>query len=202
MIGRTDYHNVSGTRCATDFVELPSVLMEHFASSPSVLALMSPAQNIPSSTPAALQSIHQPFLALDTHTQILMATLDQVYHSPIVNSPGFSSTTEFAKLQDSIGVVPSVRGTAWQTQFSHLYGYGATYYSYLFDRAIASKVWRTLFKENPLDREMGERYKREVLQFGGGKDPWEMVGRVIGDEGVMAGDMKAMETVGKWGIDE
>lgn len=202
MIGRTDHHNVSGTRCPTDFVELPSVLMEHFATSPPVMALMSPSQNISSFTPTSLQPSQPPFSALDTNTQILMATLDQVYHSPIAHSPNFSTTSELAKLQDSIGVIPSVRGTAWQTQFSHLFGYGATYYSYLFDRAIANKVWRTLFKGDPLNREMGERYKNEVLKFGGGKDPWEMVGRVIGDEEIVAGDMKAMETVGKWGINE
>ena len=29
MIGRTELHNLSGTRCATDFVEIPSVLMDH-----------------------------------------------------------------------------------------------------------------------------------------------------------------------------
>ena len=37
MIGRTELHNLSGTRCATDFVELPSVLMESFSKDPRVI---------------------------------------------------------------------------------------------------------------------------------------------------------------------
>ena len=76
--------------------------------------------------------------------------------------------------------------------------YGATYYSYLFDRAIAKKVWSTLFKDAPLTREGGEKFRNEVLRNGGGKDPWEMVAEVVGDESLAKGDWNAMEKVGKW----
>lgn len=118
-----------------------------------------------------------------------------------------------------------MRGTAWQTQFGHLYGYGATYYSYLFDRAIAGKIWSSLFArgrtnsnnaaaadsnnaaaaaaEDILSREGGEAFKEKVLKWGGGRDPWEMVGDVIGGaegEQVARGDEKAMELVGRWMI--
>lgn len=206
MIGRTEYHNVSGTRCATDFVELPSILMEHFVKSPSVLALFAEHWETGKSLPPALfadhMSLQNSLAALETHGQIVMAMLDHQYHRL---SPGeaVDSTTVYTALQDGVGVIPAVEGTAWQTQFGHLYGYGATYYSYLFDRAIAGKVFSTLFAADPLSREAGESLKKSLLVWGGGRDPWEMVGEVVGGEegeAVARGDERAMELVGGWHI--
>lgn len=211
MIGRTEYHNVSGTRCATDFVELPSILMEHFVSSPEVLATFAThhatGDPLPRELMAAHLDIQRSLSSLETHGQIVMAILDQKYHSLSPNPRDldqFDSTRIYQDLQREIGVIDPVEGTAWQTQFGHLYGYGATYYSYLFDRAIAGKVWSTLFSSSPdgsLSREGGEVFKEKVLKWGGGRDPWEMVGDVVGGregELVSKGDGKAMGQVGKW----
>ncbi|KAL7424026.1 Mitochondrial intermediate peptidase [Cryptotrichosporon argae] len=212
MIGRTEFHNVSGTRCATDFVELPSILMEHFVSSPAVLSMF--ATHFESDEPLPLPllqahvGIQQSLAALETHGQIVMALLDQRYHSLRPGSPEythFDSTRVYHDLQNEVGVIPPAAGAAWQTQFGHLYGYGATYYSYLFDRAISGKVWASLFAADPLSREGGEVLKRKVLAFGGGRDPWEMVGDVVGGrEGaiVSRGDERAMAAVGGWTVKE
>lgn len=200
MIGRTEYQNVSGTRCATDFVELPSILMEHFLNSPVVLSLFDRDSTF---AIRHSRSHHEdPCLAIDTHTQILLAMLDQIYHSGAPIEQTFDSTTALAELYDARGLVPYVPGTAWQTQFGHLFGYGATYYSYLFDRAIASRVWRWLFLSNPLNRSTGEHYKQEILRYGGGKDPWEMVSLLLKSPELSSGDANAMAEVGRWRIED
>lgn len=200
MIGRTEYQNVSGTRCATDFVELPSILMEHFLNSPTVLSLFDLSGELP--VRQSGNNHEDPCKAIDTHTQILLAALDQRYHSPAVLSPNFDSTAALAQLYEARGLIPYVPGTSWQTQFGHLFGYGATYYSYLFDRAIASRVWRKLFAHDPLNRETGEKYKNEVLRYGGGRDPWKMVSALLDAPEMESGDAEAMAEVGRWKIED
>ncbi|CAJ0826912.1 3870_t:CDS:2 [Entrophospora sp. SA101] len=205
MIGRTDFHNVSGTRCPTDFVELPSILMEHFVYSPSVLSLF--AKHYETKEPLPLELIQHyskerlQFTAIETQSQIVMSLLDQLYHSSIVSresSPNFDTTSILANLQDTVGLFPSVPGTAWQTQFFHLFGYGAGYYSYLFCRTLAGKIWKDLFEKDPLSREAGERFKEELLKWGGSKDPWICIGRTLRDERIMNGDSKSVAIVGEW----
>uniref|UniRef100_A0A4W6D4U6 Mitochondrial intermediate peptidase n=1 Tax=Lates calcarifer TaxID=8187 RepID=A0A4W6D4U6_LATCA len=151
MLGRTRYQHVTGTRCATDFAEVPSILMEYFATDYRVISQ---------------------FARHYETGQIFYAVLDQIYHS----KPQNRSTTEILKeMQLKFYGLPYTPNTAWQLRFSHLIGYGAKYYSYLMSRAVASMVWRQCFIQDPLNRDMGERYRREMLAHGGAKEPMLMV---------------------------
>ncbi|KAI8602851.1 mitochondrial intermediate peptidase [Dissophora ornata] len=203
MIGRTDYHNVSGTRCPIDFVEIPSILMEHFLADPAVLGLFATHYQTGAPLPAGLLMAHQAnrstFQAIELHSQMSMAMLDQVYYSTIVGNPGFNSTKTMEDLQSLTGIVPPVPETAWQTRFGHLYGYGAGYYSYLFGRTVTGQIWDRIFRTSPTSRNAGERLRDHVLKWGGGKDPWECLGGLLEDERLMKGDQEAMRIVGDWG---
>ncbi|MBW0474077.1 hypothetical protein O181_013792 [Austropuccinia psidii MF-1] len=204
MIGQTDYHNVSGTRCPTDLVELPSILMEHFASCTSVLGLF--ARHYADDRPLDRKAFrdylaHQTnFKGLETNAQIVMAALDQHYHSDIASLDEFDSTVEYHKIQDRFGLLASVPEASWQTKFGHLHGYGAGYYSYLFDRVIAGKVWQEIFESKALSRESGEKYKEEVLAWGGGRESWEGIGKLLKDPIVEMGGLAAIDRVGSWGL--
>lgn len=203
MLGRTALHNVAGTRCATDWAELPSVLMEHFAKAPEVLGLFARHWETDEPLPMKLvtERMQQESLmeATETRAQILLSLLDQRYHSELPLSRDFSSTSVYQDIETKYGLLPPVQGTSWQGFFGHLFGYGATYYAYLFDRAIAAKVWKDVFEQDPLRRDAGERYKEEVLRWGGGRSGWKCLAGVLGKEELEEGGEKAMVEVGEWG---
>ena len=210
ILGRTSLQVVSGTRCPTDFAELPSVLMEYFASDPSVLALFArhweTGAPLPYEMVESLLEIQRRGQGLETETQILSSLLDQAYHSslPVNMDRGFDSTKVLFDVYDKYGSVREPRETNAQGFFGHLVVYGGTYYSYLFDRAIAGKIWKEVFRGGEdgggVDREAGERFKEEVLKWGGGRSGWACVSGVLGEERLKDGGKEAMEEVGQWGV--
>ncbi|KAJ4326762.1 Mitochondrial intermediate peptidase [Fusarium piperis] len=209
ILARTSFQNVSGTRCATDFAELPSTLMEHFAADPTVLSLFArhwrSDQPLPYELVAERARLTKRFEGIDTEHQIVLAMVDQAYHAPDVANPGFDSTAVFHDIKGRFAHGPQdPPNTCWQGFFGHLHSYGSTYYSYLFDRVLAERVWRVVFKAGDngaaISRENGERLKENLLKWGGGRDPWTCLAETLKDERLAPGDEKSMALVGSWGI--
>lgn len=222
ILGQTRLQSISGTRCATDFAELPSVLMEHFATAPSVLALY--ARHWRTDEPLSegmIRSMERDrtahgsiYGAVENEAQILMALVDQAYHSRPADGGRIDSTALYQQVSQQHSSLPepadaTTPPTSWQGFFGHLYGYGATYYSYIFDRAIANKLWVDVFGagRHAVDRAAGERYKNEVLRWGGGRSGWECVAGALGsanesnaDGRLVEGGDQAMREVGRWGL--
>lgn len=204
ILGRTSFQNVAGTRCATDFAELPSILMEYFAFAPETLGLWARHWETDEALPYGLVrerlEVDRRMAAAENESQILLAMVDQAYHT--IKQPHLDSTKIFHDIYNTHASIPEPTGTAWQGFFSHLYGYGATYYSYLFDRAIAARIWEVTFQSGATStsREAGEKFKNEVLKWGGSRDPWACVAGAIDQPWLAEGGPKAMEEVGRWGV--
>ena len=184
MTARTPYQHITGTRCSTDLAEVPSILMEYFASDPRVLKMFakhySTGDPIPSDLLGAWIGSRKVFNAADTQLQTFYSVLDQVYHSedPLMGS---KDTTEVLKhVQNKYYGLPYVEDTAWQLRFGHLVGYGAKYYSYLVSRAVAHSIWQRVFADDPLSPDAGKLYKQKVLSVGGGRHPREIAEAIMG----------------------
>lgn len=203
MLGRTSLHNVSGTRCQTDFVELPSILHETFARDERVLASFGKHYKTGKPVPIDLLKKHlesdKILTSCETFGQVKMALLDQLYHGASgcnVNDDSFNLLDLYHQLESNLVVLADDK-SSWPGKFGHLYSYGALYYSYLLDRAISSKVWTELFDKDPLSREAGEKFKNEVLRWGGSRDPWVCISKVLNVKELAKGDVKAMQYISK-----
>lgn len=182
MLARTKYQHVTGTRCSTDFAEVPSVLMESFALDPRVLKTFAKhyrtGQALSDEFIEKLHSSRSMFASLETTTQAFYAMVDQVYHG--THPLNKSTTAVLAELQKEFFPIPYVRGTAWQLRFSHFYSYGAKYYSYLWSKAVAALLWGRFFQDDPFSRSAGERYRRVMLAHGGGRPAQSLVDDMLG----------------------
>ena len=183
VLGRTRYQNVSGTRCPTDFAEVPSNLMELFLHDERILKSFakrnSTGKIISDKYSATFRQTSNIFPALSAQTQILYSVMDQIFHSTF---PLNKSTVEiFADLHQTYSpFIRYIPGTAYFLRFPHLTTYAGKYYSYLWSRAVANLIWQKCFKNDPFSPNMGRLYKEKMLAFGGGESPNRLVENLLG----------------------
>jgi len=82
MLGRTKYQHVTGTRCSTDFAEVPSTLMEFFAADPRVLSRINKhyktGESLPIDVIEKLCATKKIFAGVELQSQLVFSALDQV----------------------------------------------------------------------------------------------------------------------------
>lgn len=114
MLARTTYQHVTGTRCSTDFAEVPSVLMEYFASDPRVLKTFArhykTQEPIPDEMLKRLCISKHLFAASDTQLQLFYSALDQVYHGDPQNQEA-TTTKTLQKVQEKYYGLPYIPDT-------------------------------------------------------------------------------------------
>lgn len=184
ILGRSPYQNTSGTRCSTDYAEIPSNLMEIFLQDNRVLGSFSrhykTREFLPFHLLSSFQFSSSLFPAFKTQEQILYSVMDQVFHGP---HPLDGSTTEiFSRLHEKYFVADHTPGTSWFLRFSHLHSYAGKYYSYLWSRSVANLIWKECFQNDPYSRSSGRRYEEAMLMHGGGLHPLKMVRGLLGYE--------------------
>lgn len=185
MLGRAKYQNITGTRCSTDFAEVPSTVMEFFLSDDRVLAIFAKhcttGESLPEPLAKSFQLSKQLFAAYHTQVQIANAITDQRFHSDSVfpaEKTGWSVDVYKATAQQ-YSPLSCIPDAAYFLRFPHLCSYGGRYYSYLWSQAVASLIWKSSFEGDPFSRAAGEKY-RTMLSFGGGIEPRKLVGDMLG----------------------
>ncbi|EPE24672.1 Metalloproteases (zincins), catalytic [Glarea lozoyensis ATCC 20868] len=201
LLGRTAYASTYGTSTSKDFVEIPSKLLENWAWEPTILSrlsrhytyLPSPSPPTPPNSPPTPRPDEKapPELlnkliasrnfnaATATQKQLHLAVFDNIIHSRRI-APGDLGKLYNSLRRDITGLIGVEEGCGF-ARFEHLFiGYDAGYYCYSLAKSLATEIYAQKFVQDPLNGVEGRRYRRMVLEKGGGRPEREVLEEYLG----------------------
>ncbi len=179
MLSNGSYPSLTGTAVATDFVELPSQIMENWATDPAVLKLYAKHYKTGEPIPGELiekiekaSKFNQGFFA----TEYLAASLlDMDYHTIDKHFALDVRKFENEKLENA-GLIPEIKSRYRSTYFRHIFtsGYASGYYSYMWAEVLDADAFQA-FRENGIfDRQTAQLFRENILAKGGSEDPMKL----------------------------
>ncbi|MGH7581246.1 MAG: M3 family metallopeptidase [Gemmatimonadales bacterium] len=182
MLGKQRWNGISGVRTEWDFVEAPSQMLEEWSWDPAVLAGFArhheTGEPIPAELVRQLERATGFGRALDMRTQMTYARISlSLYDRPPeqVNTDSIVSAVTLA-----YSPVPPQPDTHMQTSFSHLNGYSAYYYTYMWSLVIAKDLFSRFDQSNLLAAEPARRYRTLILERGGSAPAARLVEDFLG----------------------
>ncbi|KAL1953431.1 hypothetical protein VTO42DRAFT_2838 [Malbranchea cinnamomea] len=128
--------------------------------------------------------------ALFNLRQLHFGIFDMTVHEPASHEEieKMDISTKYNTLRKEIAQLdgPEVlgQGFAWghgQATFGHLVGgYDAGYYGYLSSQVYSTDMFYTVFKDDPMSRKEGRRYRYTVLEKGGSQDEMQTLREFLG----------------------
>ena len=184
MLAKGKYESLNGTSVYRDFVELPSQIMENWATEKEYLNLWAKhyqtGEVIPGELVDKIIASKNYLAAYANVRQLSFGMTDMAWHTLTEAYEG--DVVEFEhKSMEATQVVPTVEGTAMAGAFGHIFsgGYAAGYYGYKWAEVLAADGF-SLFKEKGIfDRETASKF-RELLSSGGKEHPMELYVRFRG----------------------
>lgn len=185
MVANTTYESLAGTNVYRDFVELPSQLMENWATEKSFLDdFAKHYQNedkIPEELINKIKAESNFNIGYATLRQLCFGYLDMAWHT--IDKPYDGDIKQFEKEAcKSTLLLPGTDNTLISTQFSHIFdgGYAAGYYSYKWAEVLDADAF-ALFKQNGIfDKSTAKSFRTNVLEKGGTEHPMILYKRFRG----------------------
>lgn len=184
LLGCTELYSFAGTNVKTDFVELPSQMLEDWMHDKGILKFVSKhyITNEPLSDELIekIIKLEQFDSGISTLQQIYYALLSLEYFKEGANKDTQAiSKNLYNKVLKHLPWSPE---NHFQASFGHLMGYGASYYGYLWSRVYAKDLFHEIKKEGLLNPKVGKKYIKEVIGQGGSQDPNNLLKNFLGRE--------------------
>jgi len=187
IFANTRFASLSGTNVYWDFVELPSQLMENFATQPEWLATFAchyeSGEPLPADLVERIVASNNFNVAYACIRQLSFCLLDMAYYT--LTEPFEGDVREFERQAWSRAqLFDEVPEACMSVQFGHIMagGYAAGYYSYKWAEVLDADAF-SLFKQNGIfDRKTAQSFRDNILSRGGTEHPMTLYRRFRGQE--------------------
>ncbi|MDP5027866.1 MAG: M3 family metallopeptidase [Flavobacterium sp.] len=179
LLSNVTYESLAGTSVPRDFVELPSQIMENWASEPEVMRMYAKHYKTGEVIPDVLIDKMQKAGTFDqgfiTTEYLAASLLDMAYHTQksaiTIDAETFEKTA-----MNKINLPATIISRYRSTYFNHIFagGYSAGYYSYIWSGVLDTDAFE-VFKINGLfNSDYAKSFRTNVLEKGGTEDPMEL----------------------------
>ncbi|MFN3695517.1 MAG: M3 family metallopeptidase, partial [Ignavibacterium sp.] len=175
-------------RSPVDFVELPSQIMENWASHPDVLKMYATHyltnEPIPDELIQKIQNA-QYFNKGFEQTEYLAASfLDMDWHT--LKEAAEIDVNNFEKNSlNKIGLVPEIASRYQSTNFNHIFGgdgYSAGYYGYSWAAVLDADAFEAFLETDLFNQQVAKSFRENILEKSGSDDPMELYKKFRGRE--------------------
>ncbi len=187
MLSNVTYGSLSGTNVARDFVEMPSQVIENWATEPEVLKLYArhyqTGEQIPDELITKMNNAKLFNQGFATVEYLAASFLDMDWHTLEKPAPKDAMAFE-AQRMNQIGLIPEIVPRYRSPYFRHIFsgGYSAGYYSYIWAEVVDADAFQA-FKENGLfDKKTADKFRKYVLSAGGTEEPMVLYKKFRGRE--------------------
>ena len=187
MLAEGVYGSQTGTNVRHDFVELPSQIMENWATEKEYLDLWAvhykTGEKMPSELIDRIVDAGNFQAAYQNVRQVSFAMLDMAWHGLTEPFEGDPIAFEKQAVRPA-QVLPEVEGTAMSPSFSHIFagGYASGYYGYKWAEVLDADAF-SLFKEKGIfNREVATSFRENILSKGSTDDPMVLYVKFRGHE--------------------
>ncbi|MBK6785774.1 MAG: M3 family metallopeptidase [Saprospiraceae bacterium] len=187
LLSNTRYNSQAGTNVPTDFVELPSMIMENWPNQPEVLKMFAKHHKTGEVIPTALidkiQNAAKYGQGFAKGEYLASSILDLDYHSMTKNWEGDPVQFEKEKMTKA-GLISSIIPRHSSTYFNHIFagGYSSGYYSYVWSEVLDSDAFSVFKEKGIFDKETASSFRKNILEKGGTAEAMTLYKRFRGGE--------------------
>lgn len=189
LLSDCTYKSLSGTNVPRDFVELPSQIMENWASEPEVIKMYArhyeTGEPMPDELIEKIRKSRHFNQGFETTEYLAASFLDMDWHTLTEADPNCDVLAFENKSLDRIGLIPEIISRYRSPYFQHIFsgGYSAGYYSYIWSAVLDADAFAA-FKEtgNLFDPKTARAFRENVLSKGNTEDPMTLYKKFRGKE--------------------